>query len=920
MLTFQSLWPILAVPAVVGILAAGARRSVPPLSRRRRGAALAARTAAASLAALSLGRPALLLRTERPFLTVFVLDVSESIPERASEATAGLLRKAWDGELGRGNACSLVAFAGRAEVLVPPGRHPFPAADPRLSPRASLKRLGAAAEQARPEDPDRLAGLQRWSERLETRATDIAGALRTARGLSLEGTVPRIVLITDGRDTKRPAAEIDLREEDLVAGPAETRRRDTAIVGVEAPLTVREGEPFDVRVAVESTEPQTFTLSLMIDDAAVPGARGTFRIPAPGRHVLVLPNVRPGPSPAAGLHTLLVLLDAEGDEEPRNNVGAAAFSLGGKPRVLLLEGTPAEGAPLARLLRAQDLDLVVESPARLPAGTGGFEDCVAVILVGVPREALSSDLVRALSHYVESHGGGLWVVGSASLRGERGYGGTEIEKLLPVTFLREEPGRGGGDSRPGPGAPAAALPAGDPQKVLAPVLALLFIVDKSGSMAGNNIAIVKEACIASARMLSPKDVVGVLAFDARPKWILEFTEADRQEYVADRVLRLLADGGTNLQPALEEALRAFREDPRARRAGVKHAILLSDGDTLPGHFESSVRRLAEAGVTVTTVCVPGPRTDQHLLYQIAAWGKGRFMFAPGFDRVPQIFVHETRRVLGTVPRDPPAAAPDPSVPAPPPSPPGPAPVSLPVAVREDHEILQGIDRESLPRLQGVLRSAARRGASVPLAAGGDLPLLALGRVGLGKSAVWTSDVSGRWSAEWLSWPAAGKLFAQLVRHLSSAVPDTDLAGRLHLSLAGDRARIRIDPGPGDEALRAVTAPSGPPQDPSRGPDGTRIFEIPLGRPGELRRVLLQRPDGKNLWIGAIRAYEEEFAPPCADRDLFAGRAVPISWTELERRLEAAKIPGERRQDLCPWLIAAAALMLSIDVGIRRYSA
>jgi len=193
-------------------------------------------------------------------------------------------------------------------------------------------------------------------------------------------------------------------------------------------------------------------------------------------------------------------------------------------------------------------------------------------------------------------------------------------------------------------------------------VALLFIVDKSGSMAGDNITLVKEACIASAKTLSPRDVVGVLAFDVQPKWVLEFTEADRQKYIEEKVLRLLADGGTSIQPALEEALRAFRGDPRARRAGVKHAILLSDGDTRPGDFESPTRLLAEEGVTVTTVCVPGPKTEQHLMYQIATWGKGRFKFAPGFDHVPQIFTNETRQVIGAAPK---------GAPAPPAQPPAP---------------------------------------------------------------------------------------------------------------------------------------------------------------------------------------------------------------------------------------------------------
>lgn len=913
MLAFGNPWPILAIPACLVLLAAGSLRSVPPISRRRKATALAVRLGAAALAGLSLGHPAVLVSGHRPFLTIFALDLSESIPERGVERTVDPLRKLWDAELRRGNSCALVAFAGRAEVLVPPGRHPLPE-DPRLTPRSALARLRSAAEQTGAGDPSRLAALQQWIDRLQTRATDLAGALRVARSLSSEGHVSRIVVITDGRDTVRSSPGIELSPSDLIVAPEEFRRRDLSIVAVEPPLVVREGEPFDVRVAVEATDSGEISLSLLIDDEAVPESRRTFRVPSPGRHYLLLPRLLPPSSAPAGLHTLQILLEAAGDEEPRNNIGRSAFSITGKPRVLLVEGTPSEGAPLVRLLRAQDLDLTVETAFRPSILEESLEEFVAVILVGVPREAIPPDWIRRLRPYVESHGGGLWVVGSSALKGDRGYSGSDLEKLLPVTFLRED-SPGGADSPPsGPRSAPAVAPEPSAHKVLAPSLALLFIIDKSGSMAGNNIAIVKEACIASARMLSPQDVVGVLAFDARPKWILEFTEADRQEYVTDRVLRLLADGGTNLQPALEEARRAFREDPRARKAGIKHAILLSDGDSLPGDFETSTRRLAAEGVTVTTVCVPGPRTDQHLMYQIASWGRGRFKFAPGFDSVPQIFTQEARQILGTVPRGVSPAAPLP----PPPAPSGPPSslASFPVRIRENHEVLQGLDPRTLPALKGLLRSAPRKGASVLLESSGDLPLLALGRLGLGKVAVWTSDVSGRWSDEWMAWPAAGKLFAQLVRHLSSAVSDTDLASRTSLSLAGDRAIVRVHPGPGDESLLATVPPVGPRIPFTREPDGSRRFEIPLGRPGDLRRLLLQRPDGKSLWIGAVSSYEEEFAPPGTG----AGRTlVPIPWTELERRLEDGKIPDRRRLDLWPWLLAAAALALCFDVGIRRYA-
>lgn len=98
-------------------------------------------------------------------------------------------------------------------------------------------------------------------------------------------------------------------------------------------------------------------------------------------------------------------------------------------------------------------------------------------------------------------------------------------------------------------------------------IALLLIVDKSGSMAGRNIEIAKEACIKTAKNLHPKDLIGVLAFDYNPALVLEFTEGGRIEYIEKRIVRLLASGGTRIRPALAEALQLFERDSGAPRCG-----------------------------------------------------------------------------------------------------------------------------------------------------------------------------------------------------------------------------------------------------------------------------------------------------------------------------------------------------------------
>src|SRR6185295_11332273 len=96
-----------------------------------------------------------------------------------------------------------------------------------------------------------------------------------------------------------------------------------------------------------------------------------------------------------------------------------------------------------------------------------------------------------------------------------------------------------------------------------------------------------------------------------------------------------------------------------------------------------------------------------------------------------------------------------------------------------------------------------------------------------------------------------------------------------------------------------------------------LVALPADKPGELRRVLLQRDDGKTIQLGAIGAYDQEFAPAEASRDLFANGLEAVGWEQLDARLSDSKVAGEQRHDLVPWLIIAALLLLPLDVALRR---
>jgi Ca-activated chloride channel family protein len=887
------------------IVALAARTTTQSHGRTRRAASLAVRFLMVLLLTCALGGPVWTRISELRRCTIFLADVSESVPAGALDQALAELKPHWDQEVAAGHRCGLVAFAGRTKIVRPPDTRPLDVTT--ISPDDALVRS----------------------------STDFTRAFDTARSLFQDQAANRIVLLTDGIDSTRPASQVEVPAA-VIAVPLSSSAPDFAIVDVQAPLAVRSGEPFDVRVTVAAEQAGGVKLSLVLDEAPLPSSTRSFSIPGPGRHILVLPALQQKAAFPAGLHKLLIMADLDRDRERRNNVGMAAITVTGKPRVLLVEGSPRDGEFIARMLAIQDIEFARKSPADLSPGAEALDEYVAVILAGVPRETLPSKTVEALRTYVEQTGGGLWVVGAPALQGSRGYAGSDLEKLLPVSFSDAVAPIADNNPKndPPPNTPPPTPPPPDPEdakpaKVLAPSVALLLVVDKSGSMAGRNIEIEKETCIATAKALSRRDMIGVIAFDYNARPLLEFTEAERIDYITQRILRLYADGGTRIQPALELADRMFQLDPRAQRCAVKHAVLLSDGDAPAADFETIVRRMVDGGISVSTVCVGGGKFDPVLMSQIANWGKGRFYFTSSFEKVYQLILNDTQKVIASLPKDdknptPPAPAPktgEPPPPAVPPTPPPPTtdkpPPLQPVVLKDAHEILAGIDGRSLPGLRGRLVTVARPKADVPLATREGQAILALGRLGLGKTAVWAADLSSPWSTDWRSWKDSPKLFAQLVRFLSGSGPDSELANRVRFIRDGAGALLLIDAAGAGGALTITDASSQSVLPIEMDAEGQGRVRVALDQPGELRRLKLQRADGKKVALGAIRAYEEEFAPREPARDLFAGGMNTVAMKDLGSALGTTTVAGEERRDLTPWLVIGALLLLPLDVALRR---
>lgn len=544
--------------------------------------------------------------------------------------------------------------------------------------------------------------------------TNLAGALDAAAAEEAPGAVPQIVLFSDGRETAGVAREAAAQ---LAADgiPVSTVPMATADFGdawvdaIDAPDPVPAGASATITVDLGSQRPTAGQVELREGTRVL--ASRPVTLPAGITHVPLEVSFDD-----PGAHLLDAVLTAPGDPLGANNRLAHAVDVGPRPRVLYVEGAPAHATYLKDALARSGFDVTVRAPEALPATrealvAGGWD---AVILSDVARAAVPATSMTALADWVERDGGGLLVAGGESVFGGnggqdgRGYRGTDLEQLLPVTFERKD----------------------EPQ------VALVIVLDKSWSMAGQQMELCKTAAEAAIDALADEQSVGVISFNDELAWDVRLQNVGRNRAaIRQAVAAIQPSGHTLIYPAIEQAYLALRN----AHARAKHVVLLSDGRSYPDDYEALLRKMVAAKITVSTIAV-GPAADRELLGDIATWGRGHSYVEQDAKDVPQIFVREAKEA-STPAFDEKTIAPVVKTPA----------------------FLAGLDLSHVPALHGITATVLKDPALEVMATSAGQPLLAFWPVGVGRTAVFASDVKDRWASDWVRWRGYAPFVASVVR-------------------------------------------------------------------------------------------------------------------------------------------------------------
>ncbi|MFN0011216.1 MAG: FixH family protein [Phycisphaerales bacterium] len=867
-------------------------------------------------------------RTTNRLAVVAVLDVSESVrafvpPIRSAGASGdgapaesviasvrSWVERASAGGAGRGqrgpdDLLGIVAFDGEGTVVLAP-------APP----------LGAAA--GGPTDGLRDVIAERALPTRMREGTDIAGALRLALASFPPDSQRRIVLVSDGNQTRGDAlaAALEIGGAPGTAGarsagaprgagvpidvlPLHYEVNDAVVIeSLDAPAKVPSGTMAALRVALRAAGPTRGTLRVLVDgqEARIGDEAGGGRavVMDAGRRVEVVSV----PVGAGRVHRFEALFEPAETVAPVRVVNNRAQAVAVSPAtgaVLLVDGVDggAPGRPgetLAAALRESGLAVEVVAPEGVPADMLQLQSYDLVILQNVAAHALGQDGMERLARFTTELGGGLVLIGGPDTLASGGFRGSPLEPILPVKLEL-------------------------PEKLVVPAAAVMIVMDCSGSM-GWRIGgtgrtqqeVANEGAALASRTLDSGDLLGVIAFSSSYREVVPLARNKDAEKTAKAILAIEPGGGTNLPPALAEAGRQLAKV----EAKVKHVIVLSDGlsqgrSTLQG----IAKDLAAKGIKVSTIAV-GDQADAAGMEEVSDAGGGTFYPVTDPRLLPRVFLRAVQVVRTPLIREEPFA---------------------PVLVDASDPLVQALEREgAMPNLLGLSLTAPRDDKTVlnPIVTPQGEPVLAHWQAGLGRVAVFTSDAH-KWAAPWLDWPGYRALWTAIARGISRQA--SQRLADATAEVVGDRLTLRVEavdqagkPLDGLALSGGVYGPDGRRADVRLDQSGPGVYEasVPAPEPGTYvatisgKSAVPTAPAIAPMITAATRSAGDEFRSFRSDDQLLTQIAAATGG----RVLNADGAPGvlfdrtgmaERRSrlPLWPWLLPWVVAALLLDVAVRR---
>ncbi|GAB4143239.1 MAG: hypothetical protein Fur0037_10800 [Planctomycetota bacterium] len=692
-------------------------------------------------------------------------------------------------------------------------------------------------------------------------APDLASALEAALSAIPAGASGEILLATDGRHDGRPlgglAAPLTARGIPLHVRLLEPERPPLVLQRVGGPASVSPGEAFRLSMRILSRKAGTVPVEVFAGERSVATARIALRV---GEHDYSIPVVLSDEGPSS----LRVVVSSPG---PRTEERTAVF-VRGPMKILHWTGDASRREALSATLAphgisAVDFDASVPIEQQLRA-------CSCVFLDDMPADGWEREHQRAVRDAVLARGVGLLLSGTYENLGPGGYASSPLADILPVRMPQREERRD-------------------------PSLALVLIIDTSGSMGGGRIELAKEVARLAISRLQPHDKVGIVEFYGNKRWAAPLQPATNAIEITRALNRLQAGGGTIIYGALEEAYYALLN----ARTRFQHVLVLTDGGVESGPFEALARRMAASGQTLSSVLI-GPQANSPFLLNLAQWGRGRFYACPDRFQLPDLQFREPQSSLLPAVQE----------------------RRLRIHRAEEAEAVAAFSSDQLPPTGGIVEARPRPGAEVLLRGEGGEPYLVAWDRGAGRVLVLAGQALGPLSGDLQSDPAYGAFLADALRSAASGANSWSPEIRCSTTERGVRVLLELPAGSSlPAAPTARFAGAGPPARAALVPSGASSFEGFLPFEDERPREILVESAGLVLGrAAAVRPLDRSPRAPLVTEDLrllarlsggsFEDASVPVH--SLSRPARTPQVARLERP-----LLLAALLIFLFSVLLRR---
>ena len=710
----------------------------------------------------------------------------------------------------------------------------------------------------------------------------------------------RMVLLSDGIQTNgdamaiaRSAAGSGTQIETVNAGG--TSSAEALVTAVNVPRHLLQGEHFDLQISLQSNQAMQAGMRVLANDNVV--FSGTQNL-GKGQESFSLPLV----ADKIGFTRFQVQLDPARDTFYQNNTLSAFTRVSGTPAILVVAQTASPGVnavsgsgqeeadQLIRALQASHLNVDRVEPTGMPSDLAGMIPYSSIVLVDIPASALGQKQMQSLQSYVRDLGGGLVVVGGPNSYGPGGYYRTSLETLLPVNMQIKDQSRN-------------------------PTVSMVFIIDRSGSMdeasgGSSKLELAKETTLRAMELLNPVDKVGVIAFDDSATWVVPMTDLSHLQNIQSAIKDIHSGGGTNLLGGVQAMTAALSNDS----AKIKNAILLTDGASDPAGISDLVQQVHDgSGITLTTIGL-GQDAASYLA-QLAQLGGGQYYFTADPTNIPIIFTKETNAASDSYLVE----------------------HSFTPAESSNSPILSGINVKNMPPLLGYVGTTIKENSqSILLSDLGD-PILAVWQYGLGRTVAFTSDASGHWAQQWLSWPSFSDFWGQLVRYSTReetpSLLDARIQGQgLTASLLADGQSDKGESLNNYQLQAHITTSDG----------STQVLNLVQTAPGQYRsqfdtplpgvymiNISGTPPQGSlmpvvNSTSGWVLPYSPEYRLAEDDGKLLDqiasvgnGKKLALDASSAGSVFVHNLLGGQINFPIWLWLVGTAIVLLPFDIALRR---